>query len=655
MRFLGCFVPLFFNSVANSAETLSLAERAAYKSAFQHADNGNWGASKQSATKFKRRLLIKALQWMRICDSKTKLSFLEIVTFINANPHWPYQVKMRRRAEYEITENTPSEDIFGWFRMREPLTDNGAYHLTRVLLANRRIAEAKAVARRAWVELNMNHHAETQFRTRYRKLLRSLDHIARFDRLLWDRRTASAQRQLRQMSHEYQSLGLARIALMKRKPGVDQAISRVPKRLIDDPGLVYERIRWRRKNQLFETAIELLEQIGEPLAIAKKWWIERRILTRWLLGKERHQEAYNLVRAHGHSNGLPMAEGEWLAGWIALRGLQRHIDSFEHFKKMFENVSYPVSKARAAYWAGRAAEFGGEIAISQQWYAVAARHVTSFYGQLASTKLPAAQRPIFPPEPKVSANDRTAFANLELVRLIRMLEQIGRGSKIDPFLRQLARHANTPVKLALIAEMAKDLKRHDLAIYVSKRALREGVFLSQLGYPDLGEPLNNALGQAFVQAVIRQESAFDPKAISRAGARGLMQLMPGTALRIARKLNIPYSRARLTHDPKYNVRIGRAYLIQMLEEYNGSPILALAAYNAGPARINRWLKKLGDPNRSAEHAIDWIESIPFYETRNYVQRVLENYTVYRGRSSNSKDLALNPSAPINQPIVVTAP
>ena len=158
--------------------------------------------------------------------------------------------------------------------MREPLTDNGAYHLTRVLLANRRIAEAKAVARRAWVELNMNHRAETQFRARYRKLLRPVDHIARFDRLLWDRRTASAHRQLRQMSHEYQSLGLARIALMKRQPGVDQAISRVPKRLIDDPGLVYERIRWRRKNQLFETAIELLEQVGEPLAAAKKWWIE---------------------------------------------------------------------------------------------------------------------------------------------------------------------------------------------------------------------------------------------------------------------------------------------------------------------------------------------------------------------------------------------
>ncbi len=647
-------MPLFFYSVAASAKNLSLEDRAAYKRAFKHADNSNWKASQRAVTKVKHRLPIKALEWMRICDNKTKLTFREIVTFINANPHWPYQIKMSRRAESEITEKTSTEEVLRWFGVREPLTGTGAYHLTRILMAERRLAEAKAVARRAWVDLNMKRPIETLFRRHYSKLLRPEDHVARFDRLLWDRRTNGAKRQLRQMSHEYQSLGLARIALMKRQPGVDQAISKVPKNLINDPGLVYERIRWRRKNQLYETAIELLQQIDKPVTAAKKWWIERRVLTRWLLGKERKQEAYDLVRAHGHSSGLPMAEGEWLAGWIALRGLHRYLEALEHFKRMFENVSFPVSKARAAYWAGRAAEFGGEVKISQKWYAVAARHVTSFYGQLAATKLPATQQQIFPLEPRPSINERTAFANLELVRLIRMLGQIGRKSKIDPFLRQLARQSTTPIKLALIADLATDLKRQDLAIHVSKRALREGVFLSQLGYPDLEKTLNNAPDQAFIQAVIRQESAFDPKAISRAGARGLMQLMPGTAMRIARKLNISYSRVRLTRDPEYNVKIGRAYLFQMLEEYNGSPVLALAAYNAGPARVNRWLKKFGDPNLSAEHTIDWIESIPFYETRNYIQRVLENLTVYRVRGSG-KGLSLNLSVPIERGLYVTHP
>jgi len=646
-RLLCCFVPLFLIAVPASAEKLSPADKAAYKRAFKHADKGNWTAARRAAAKAKHPLPAKALQWMRIGDSRTTLEFQDIVAFVETNPHWPHQLKMRRRAEAEMTEKTPAEDIYDWFRTRKPLTGVGAFHLTRALLADRRVAEAEAVARRAWVELNMTRRLETQFRKRYRKLLRPEDHIARLDRLLWDRRATSARRQLRRMSHDYQWLGLARIALMRREPGVDHAVSKVPNRLIGDPGLVYERIRWRRKNRLYDTAIELMQRAGEPRRAAKKWWTERRILTRWLLRKDRVQEAYDLVRAHGQSDGLPMAEGEWLAGWIALRGLHRYVDAFEHFKRMFENVSYPVSKARAAYWAGRAAEASGEIPISQQWYAVAARHVTSFYGQLAAAKLPEAQRPSFPPEPKVSPNDQTAFANLELVRLIRMLGQMGLKGEIDPFLRQLARAAATPKEHALIADLAADLKRQDLAIHVAKRALREGVVLSRLGYPDLGLPLKKVPDPAFVQALVRQESAFDPKAISRAGARGLMQLMPGTALRVARQLNIPYSRARLTRDPKYNVKIGRAYLLQMLEEYNGSPILALAAYNAGPARVNRWLKTLGDPNRSVEHAVDWIESIPFYETRNYVQRVLENFTVYRGRGSG-KDMALSPSDTIDQ-------
>ena len=215
----------------------------------------------------------------------------------------------------------------------------------------------------------------------------------------------------------------------------------MPPRLIGAPGLVYERIRWRRKNRLYDTALELLQQAGEPRTAHKKWWTERRILTRWLLRKGRTEDAYALVKRHSQSDGLPLAEGEWLAGWIALRSLNRPVDAFEHFKRMFENVSFPVSRARAAYWAGRAAEAGGKLTIAQQWYAVAGRHVTSFYGQLAAGKLPPEARPVFPPEPKPSANEVTVFAHLELVRLVRMLSAIGLRAEIDPFIRQLARGA----------------------------------------------------------------------------------------------------------------------------------------------------------------------------------------------------------------------
>lgn len=321
---------------------------------------------------------------------------------------------------------------------------------------------------------------------------------------------------------------------------------------------------------------------------------------------------------------------------------------------MFENVSYPVSKARAAYWSGRAAAAAGKMDISQQWYAVAARHVTSFYGQLAAANLPKAMRPTVPMEPKPGNAEQVAFDQLELVQLVRMMATMGLNKEIDPFVRQLARDAKTAMQWTLVADIARDHKRQDLAIHVAKRALRDGVVLSRLGYPDLGIRLKKLPDPAFVKAVVRQESAFDPKAISHAGARGLMQLMPQTALRVAQRLSLPYSRARLTRDPQYNVTIGRAYLLQLLEDYSGSPILALSAYNAGPARVKRWLKSFGDPNKSVEDAVDWIESIPFYETRNYVQRVLENFTVYRGRH-NGQNMTLSPSKSIAPPSATIVP
>ena len=627
------------------ADFLTKADQAFYKRAFSEAGKSNWRQVDRRVQKVQEQLPKKALRWMRIIDPKGKMSFKEIATFIHANPNWPYQAKLRRRAEEAISEKTPKSVILKWFEGTAPTTGVGAFHMVRVLMSEKRSTEATMIARRAWVNIDMAYRVENQFRKRYSKLIRAEDHIARLNRLLWKRRISAARRQLRRMNHDYQWLGLARIALMRREPGVDYAVSKVPKRLIGDPGLVYERVRWRRKNRKYDSAIELLSQSGEPQTEAKRWWTERRILSRWLLRQGRTKEAYALASSHRQTAGIGLAEGEWLSGWIALRSLHRDIDAFEHFKKMFDNVSYPVSKARAAYWAGRAAEAGGKPEISLQWFARAASHVTSFYGQLAAAKLAPTARPNFPLEPKPTIAEREAFAQLELVRLVKMLSTMGLNEEIKPFVRQLTRGTKTAPDWTLLADLARDQRRDDLAIHVAKKALREGVVLSRLGYPDLRLALKNRPDPAFVKAVVRQESAFNPKAISHAGARGLMQLMPKTAYRVAQRLNIRYSRSRLTRDPKYNVTIGRAYLLQLLEDYGGSPILALSAYNAGPARVKRWLKHFGDPNRSVEHAVDWIESIPFYETRNYVQRVLENFTVYRGRATN-RDLTLSPQATV---------
>ena len=608
--------------------------------AFEEAKKGKWNLVDRHARKIEDRLPKKALQWMRIIDPRGKTSFKEIVKFIADNPHWPKQTQLRRRAEESINDNTSKADIISWFQGRHPSTDVGAYHLVRILLENKRTTEAKLAARRAWVYIDMGYRIEKKFQKRYRKLLRKKDHIARLDRLLWKRRISASLRQLRRMTHDFQWLALARIALMRREPGVDYAVSKVPKHLIADPGLVYERVRWRRKKRLYDSAIKLLHQAPVPGAAAKKWWSERRILSRWLLRQDRADEAYRLSSTHRQTHGIGLAEGEWLSGWIALRWLHRYVDAFEHFKKMFDKVSYPVSKSRAAYWAGRAAAANGKTEIASQWFAVAAMHVTSFYGQLAAAKLPPAANPYFPSEPEPTTADKEAFAKSELVRLVKILAELNLRDEIDSFVRQLVRTAKTAPEWTMLADLARNHGRDDLAIYIAKRALRDRVVLSRLGYPDLHLALDTGLHPALVKALVRQESAFNPKAVSRAGALGLMQVMPKTAYRVARSLKIRYSRSRLTQDPKYNITIGQAYLVRLLEKYHGSPILALSAYNAGPARVKRWLRTLGDPNQSVEHAVDWIEGIPFYETRNYVQRVLENFTVYRGHGKEY-DLSLS--------------
>jgi soluble lytic murein transglycosylase len=634
--------PLILLATPVHADLLTKSDKANYKRAFRDASKGRWSLADQRIKNVQEKLPEKALLWMRIIDRREKVPFNQITAFITAHPHWPQQTKMRRRAEEAMTEKTPKPDILNWFADHRPTTGLGSFHLVRTLLAEKRLAEASQIARYAWINIDMGYRVEKHFRKRYRKLFRTEDHIARLDRLLWDRRISRARRHLRRMSHDYQWLGLARIALIDREPGVDYAISKVPPRLQSDPGLVYERIRWRRRNRLYEPSIDMLNLAGEPHTKPKKWWVERRIMTRWLLRKGHSAKAYALAKGHRQTSGLGLAEGEWLAGWIALRSLNQFVDAFKHFKRMFDNVSYPVSKARAAYWAGRAAEAGRKVEISQEWYAVAAAHVTSFYGQLAAAKLPLEFRPIIPRQPKPDEATVKAFESLELVCLVNMMSAIGLRDEIDPFVRQLAHSAKSANDWTLVADLAHDQRRDDLAIHVAKKALREGVILSRLGYPDLPLAWKKKPDPAFVKAIVRQESAFDPKAISHAGARGLMQLMPKTASGVARRLSIPYSRARLTVDPSYNVQIGRAYLLQLLEDFEGSPILALSAYNAGPSRVRRWLKSFGDPNRSVEDAIDWIESIPFYETRNYVQRVLENFTMYRGLR-DGKDLSLSPT------------
>lgn len=616
---------------AHGAGDAALGESdiAVYRAAFTSAQAGNWRQAAARAAKAKQKLPGKALSWLRYKTPGSGARFERIAAFIDSNPGWPRPMELRRRAEEAMPDTLPRGEVLAWFKRHPALTAPGSTRHARALIATGQHGRATKFLRTAWIDLNMSAREGRAFRREFRKYLRAEDHAARLERLIWDQRIGAARRQMRRVGRDRRNLARARLMLMQRSGGVDGAIARVPEFMRDDAGLIYERLRWRRRKGFTDSAIELLDRPPTQLLRPGKWWYERAVLARRTLRNGEITRAYRLARDHRQTAGAPFAEAEWLAGWIALRFLGDAEIALEHFTRLYDKVRYPISRARGAYWAGRAAEMGGgeSRTRSQKWYGAAAEHPTTFYGQLAQDRLLGGTEPR--PGPVPSQSQREAFEKRERVRLVRMLAALENRDLVETFFESLMRDAGHEADWTLIANLAAEIGRQDLSVRAAKRAVRAGVVLPEAGYPALAVSLGAVPDPALVLAVIRQESAFDATAISRAGARGLMQLMPATARSMARRLKIRYSRQRLTADPEHNVSLGSAYLARLIRSYDGSIVLALAAYNAGPNRVKRWLRANGDPRAtSVQDAIDWVESIPIAETRNYVQRVLENVPIY---------------------------
>src|SRR3546814_837846 len=364
-----------------SADTLTAADREAYGAAFAAAHAEKWDAAAGVAKAADDPLPRKVIDWMRLKAADSGAGFDEIATFLTANPDWPHRGLLRLRAEKAMGPAVSNDTVLAWFQGRDPMSAEGAMRLGGALLDAGDKEKAAALIRKTWIELDMNGSQEDLFREQFSGLIRREDDIARLDRLLWDERVSAARRQMRRVDRDHQRLAEARIALIQMAPGVDGAVARVPQHLSSDPGLIYERLRWRRRKALDESAVALLADVPADLAHPRKWWIERRILARNALRDGKPRLAYRLAKNHRQTDGLPLAESEWLAGWIALRFLDEYNIAFGHFRKLYENVQYPISKARGAYWSGRAADAAGERAIAKQWFATAARHFTTFYGQ----------------------------------------------------------------------------------------------------------------------------------------------------------------------------------------------------------------------------------------------------------------------------------
>ncbi len=634
------------------ADPLPAGEALAFKKALQAIDDNSLRRARISASGVKTPLALKIITWARLSRPDPKATFEEISQFMADNPDWPSRKGLQRRAEEAMDGNTPDEAVLAWFKDLKPISGDGMARLGEALLAAGKRDKGEKVIRDAWINGNFTKRRERAFYKRHRRLLSVEAHQRRLDRLQWEGRYWPARRMLWKVGPEYRVLGVARLFLRHRRGNVDKAIAKVSEKLKKDPGLIYERLRWRRRRGKYDSAKEILDNSPDDLIRPEKWWVERAAVARQALQKGHITDAYRLAKNHSLKPGRAFAEAEWLAGWMALRFLGDPEAAQDHFLSLYNTVKYPVSLSRAAYWMARTMEARGDKTVADEWHQLAADHPSTYYGQLSIARLRPGAGLDLPPQPEPGENEKKAFNAHELVAAVRMLGETGENDRLKPFILRLDDLAETPGGRLLAAQLAAANERLDLAISVSKRASRDGLHFSLAAYPVLTLPpphagANPGVEAPLVLAMVRQESAFRIKAKSHANAQGLMQLLPRTALKVSKRLRVPFSRRRLTTDGAYNMTLGQAYLSGLVEEFKGSYVLALAGYNAGPKRVRQWLRRNGDLRQAGVDSIDWVELIPFNETRNYVQRVLENLQVYRTRLANT-EIALRLTEDLHQ-------
>lgn len=610
---------------------LSQADQATGREAMREASAGRFDKAREIAARAKEPLVGRLVHWLWLQTPNSGAPFEAIAQFIDSSPDWPAREALLRRADESITEAVGDTRIIQWYTARPPETGLGWLRLAEAFDRQGRGAEALTAVRKAWTEGNLALRDENDVWREFGPRLTPAENALRLDRLLWDGQYDAARRMLQRVDPNSRMLGEARLALALRTPGAEKLATGLPAKLREDGGLSYDRMRWNRREGKDDIVESLLYNAPDELGRAEKWWVERHFRARKAMIEGRMSEAYRLAANHGLSGGSSFAEAEWLAGWIALRLLQEPQTALKHFSALQANVRTPVSQARAGYWLGRVYATIGDEPQARLWYAQASKHSTTFYGQLATFALDPAARLQLPEEVEPGPAVIAQFDKREVVRAAKILMELGQEDRLRPFILRLAHTAESPEEHQLSARLARMLNRVDLAVAATKRTARyAGISMVREAFP-LVEPMAQTTTPetALVLAVARQESEFNQYAVSPVGARGLMQLMPATAKGVAKEVKQPYAPAKLTDDPHYNVQLGSHYLNGLLRNWDQNYILALASYNAGEARARKWIKDWGDPRYESVDAIDWIELIPFSETRNYVQRVLESAQVYR--------------------------
>lgn len=589
----------------------------------------------------------KLVEWLILRSDDPAADFGRYTAFITANPGWPSITTLRRKAEaVAYQDRTDPAAVRAYFNTNKPLTAKGRFALARALVAQGDRKGAEAVVRESWRNDQFSADVESRVVNEFGEFLTRADHKARMDRRLYepDDLEAGTRAANRLGGHE-PLIAKARIAMIG-KGSNKAALDAVPAAARNDIGYKFAQIQYLRRTEKFAEAAAVMQTIPQldDSHDLDEWWVERRLLARKLLDVGDAKAAYAVARdATPPTRDAYRTEHQFTAGWIALRYLNDPKTAYAHFSKVGEGNGNPIALGRAAYWQGRAAEAMHRPNDARAHYQEAAKYPTAYYGQIARAKAGLGELTLNPP-PSPSVSERARLANLEIVRAADLLYSIDARTEVAAMMADLGDKLEDTGALAAVSEVAAKYEDPRGMLLVGKLALARGYPLEHAAFPTVGLPAFTPIGPevepALVYSIARQESWFNPKTVSSANAMGYMQVTPAAGKYIAKKFNVTYDEKRLLNDQVYNMQMGAAELGDVIKDYRGSYILAFAAYNAGRGRVKEWIGRYGDPRDPKVDPIDWIERIPFAETRNYVQRVMENAQVYRVRFGGGSRLLI---------------
>jgi soluble lytic murein transglycosylase len=616
-----------------ATSSTSQADTDALENVIELVRNKKPGDATQAAAAISDPVARKLAEWIILRSDNNGASVERYRAFIDANPSWPSQMFLRRRIEAALWDDHRDDAaVMAWFENEKPLSAKGKFSLAKALLARGDRAGAERLIRDAWRFDSMSSDTEETAMDLFGALLTPGDQKARMDSMLYGSEQEAGMRAAKRIGQV--ALAKARNAAYRKASNTKALLDAVPYELHGDPGYMFSRIQLLRREEKFQEAAQvMLAAPRDPnrLYNLNEWWIERRLLSRKMIDVGEHRNAYLIARdAALPSRDIYKTEQEFTAGWIALRFLHDPATAAQHFARIGVGGVNPTTLARAGYWQGRAAEAAGRAQDARRAYASAAEQSTSYYGQLARAKLGLPQIELN----GVPSTRSRGVERLEVVRAVQLLYALDEREIAIPILGDMGENGDPDV-LQGLGELASRNADARGMLLMGKAALNRGLPFDFYAYPVVGIPPYKAIGpeveQSIVFAIARQESAFNPSVVSPAQAYGLMQVTPDAGRYVCKRHGATFDLARMKTDPVYNTALGAAELGGLIEDYRGSYIMTFAAYNAGRGSVKKWIERYGDPRDPKVDAIDWVELIPFSETRNYVQRIMENLQVYRAR------------------------